>query len=127
MMGSSATSLSTMLSKMVDISPPTSELITLADSIDGAEIDEFLKDVFIKIEFKLQIGDLVDSTMMQMYPVKLAKEMCEAVAANMESDSASTVDDSAFEEAPPPAAAPPPQAAPAPLPPQASRWAASAP
>ncbi len=122
MMGSSATSLSTMLSKMVDISPPTSELITLADSIDGAEIDEFLRDVFIKIEFKLKIGDLVDSTMMQMYPVKLAKEMCEAVASNMESDSASTVEDSAFEEAPAPAAPPPaaPAAQPAAAPPPAA-------
>ncbi|MBQ7677738.1 MAG: flagellar motor switch phosphatase FliY [Lachnospiraceae bacterium] len=117
MMGSSSTSLSTMLSKMIDISPPTSELITLKDSVDGAEIDDFLKGVFIKIEFNLKIGDLVDSTMMQMYPVELAKEMCEAVAANMESDSASTVDDSAFESAPAPEApqqqaAPPPAAAP---------------
>lgn len=123
MMGSSSTSLSTMLSRMVDISPPSSDLIDMSDSMDGGDIDEFLKDTFIKIEFKLLIGDLIDSTMMQMYPISLAKEMCAAVAENMAGDAASTVDDNAFGEEPAaeaaPAAAeaaPPPQAAPAPGP-----------
>ena len=110
MMGSSATSLSTMLSKMVDISPPTSDLIDMSDSLDGGDIDEFLKGKFVKIEFKLEVGDLIDSTIMQMYPIDLAKQMCKDVAGNMESDAASTVEDSAFEEEAPP---PPPQAAPA--------------
>ena len=109
MMGSSATSLSTMLSKMVDISPPTSDLIDMSDSLDGGDIDEFLKGKFVKIEFKLEVGDLIDSTIMQMYPIDLAKQMCKDVAGNMESDAASTVEDSAFEEEAPP---PPPQAAP---------------
>lgn len=124
MMGSSSTSLSTMLSRMVDISPPSSDLIDMSDSMDGGDIDEFLKGTFIKIEFKLLIGDLIDSTMMQMYPISLAKEMCAAVAENMAGDAASTVDDNAFGDdepaAPAPAAAeaapPPPSAAPAPAP-----------
>ena len=127
MMGSSATSLSTMLSKMVDISPPTSDLVDMSDSLDGGDIDEFLKGKFVKIEFKLEVGDLIDSTIMQMYPIELAKQMCRDVAGNMESDAASTVEDSAFEAeaapppppapepaAPAPAAAPPPAAAPQP-------------
>ena len=120
MMGSSATSLSSMLNMMVDISPPTSDLIDLAESVDGSEIDAFLKYPFVKIEFNMTIGDLVDSKIMQLYPIALAKEMCQSVMSNMESDSASTVDDSAFDSAPAPApaaAAPPPQAAPAAAPP----------
>ncbi len=116
MMGSSATSLSSMLNMMVDISPPTSDLIDLAESVDGSDIDTFLKDPFVKIEFNMTIGDLVDSKIMQLYPIALAKEMCQSVMSNMESDSASTVDDSAFDAAPAPApaaAAPQPAAAPA--------------
>lgn len=121
MMGASATSLSSMLNKMVDISPPTATLTDLA-TIDAGDIDEFLKDNFVRIAFKMEIGTLVDSEMMQLYPISLAKEMCDSVLNNMESDSKSTVDDGIAEApadapAPPPApeaTAPPPQAAPPP-------------
>lgn len=111
MMGASATSLSSMLNKMVDISPPTATLTDLA-TIDGGEIDEFLKSNFVRIAFKMEIGTLVDSEMMQLYPISLAKEMCDSVLNNMENDSKSTVDDGAF-DAPPPAPAPEPAPAPA--------------
>ncbi|SDZ85684.1 flagellar motor switch protein FliN/FliY [Pseudobutyrivibrio sp. ACV-2] len=105
MMGASATSLSSMLNKMVDISPPTATLTDMS-AINGGEIDEFLSGNFVRIAFKMEIGDLVDSEMMQLYPISLAKEMCAAVLNNMENDSQSTV-----EEEPAPAAAPPPPAA----------------
>lgn len=108
MMGASATSLSSMLNKMVDISPPTATLTDMA-TIDAGEIDEFLKSNFVRIAFKMEIGTLVDSEMMQLYPISLAKEMCDSVLNNMESDSKSTVDDSAFDSAP---AAPTPEATP---------------
>ncbi len=116
MMGSSATSLSTMLNMMVDISPPSSDLIDLHESGDGSEIDDFLKETFVKITFKLQIGDLVDSFLMQLYPIPLVKEMCSSVISNMEDDSESTVNDEAFAEEPAPAPAPEPAAAPQPAP-----------
>jgi len=92
MMGSSATSLSSMLNKVIDISPPESSLIDLNEPESGEDIDSFLKERFIKIEFHLQIGDLVDSKLMQLYPISLAKKMVENVKANMENDSNSTVD-----------------------------------
>ncbi|MBP5324888.1 MAG: flagellar motor switch phosphatase FliY [Pseudobutyrivibrio sp.] len=115
MMGASATSLSSMLNKMVDISPPNATLTDLA-TIDPGEIDEFLKQNFVRIAFKMEIGDLVNSEMMQLYPISLAKEMCAAVLNNMETDSNSTVDDGvAPTPAPAPAAAAPaPEPAPAP-------------
>ncbi len=112
MMGASATSLSSMLNKMVDISPPTATLTDMS-SISGGEIDAFLEGNFVRIAFKMEIGDLVDSEMMQLYPISLAKEMCEAVLNNMESDSQSTVDEGASSAAPPP---PEPAPAPAPTP-----------
>ncbi len=117
MMGSSATSLSSMLNMMVDISPPSSDLMDISDKETALEVDEFLRGRFVKIEFKLQIGDLVDSKIMQLYPISLAKEMCRSVASNMESDSASTVDDDSFSGGPAPAPAPAPEPAPAAAPP----------
>ncbi len=115
MMGSSATSLSSMLNKMVDISPPQSDLIDMSESLDGAEVDDFLRGRFIKIEFKLLIGDLIDSKIMQLYPIELAKEMCGDITTNMEGDASSTLDEAPAAPAPEAApAAPAPEVAPAP-------------
>lgn len=116
MMGSSATSMSSMLNTMIDISPPSSTLMDLQDTTDGGEIEDFLEGRFVKITFKMLIGDLVDSEIMQLYPVSLAKEMCSNIMSNMESDTASTVDDDMPTPQPEPASQP--QAAPQ-TPPQA--------
>ena len=42
MMGSAATSLSSMLNRKIDISPPNATVINLQEDIDEAEIDSFL-------------------------------------------------------------------------------------
>ncbi|MDD6148914.1 MAG: flagellar motor switch phosphatase FliY [Lachnospiraceae bacterium] len=102
MMGSQATSLSSMLNRMIDISPPVSTLVDMNTS-DVENVDPFLSGHFIEVKFNLKIGDLVDSKMIQLYPVPLAKEMVECVTNNMESDSSSTVEDSASAPAPAPA------------------------
>ncbi len=121
MMGSSATSLSSMLSKTIDISPPQADLIDLHESIDEAGIDEFLSGSFVKISFKMEIGDLVDSEIMQLYPYSFAKDMCKSIAHNMEMDAVEAQlgvadNPSAAEPAPAPAPAAAPAAAPAPAP-----------
>ena len=116
MMGSAATSMSSMLNKVIDISPPQADLIDLQETIDESVIDEFLAGEFVKIRFRLEIGDLVDSDIMQLYPIPFAKEMCESVTQNMEEDTNSTAGSkgSALEAqpAPQPQAVPQPQAAP---------------
>ena len=109
MMGSSATSLSSMLNKTIDISPPMADLIDLKDNIDEASIDEFLSKEFVRITFRMEIGDLVDSEIMQLYPISFAKEMCEGVTRTMEMDTQSVK-----EPAPAPTPAPTPAPAPAP-------------
>ena len=38
----------------------------------------------------MEIGDLVDSEIMQLYPVSFAKEMCASITKNMEADTNST-------------------------------------
>ncbi|MBP3475560.1 MAG: flagellar motor switch phosphatase FliY [Lachnospiraceae bacterium] len=75
MMGSAATSLSTMLGKMIDISPPEASLVDLTAFKSGGDIAEFLEGTFCKIAFRMQIDDLVDSTIMQLYPIDFAKEL----------------------------------------------------
>lgn len=75
MMGASATSLSTMLGTMIDISPPNANLLDLTDYADGSELSPFLGGTFVKVRFTMQIGDLVDSNIMQLYPIEFAKRI----------------------------------------------------
>ena len=74
MMGSSATSLSSMLGKTIDISPPEASLVDVQTK-EPSELSPFLEDKFVKISFKMQIEDLVDSTLMQLYPLDFAKSI----------------------------------------------------
>lgn len=108
MMGTSATSLSSMLNMKIDISPPTASLVDLNDTVDEADITDFLKGGFVKISFKMTIGELVDSEIMQLYPVEFCRELCGKFTSGT---------DSAPEPEPPaPAPAPAPTPAPAPAP-----------
>lgn len=89
MMGSAATSLSSMLNKMIDISPPTADIVDLTEALDGASIDSFLAGEFVRICFRMEIGDLVDSQIMQLYPFSFAKEMYSSISKNMEQEAQS--------------------------------------
>lgn len=104
MMGSAATSLSSMLEKKVDISPPTASLVDLNDTIEDTMIANFLEDQIIQVAFDMKIGDLVDSQIMQLYPFDFARELYNRFIGDKESEAAA---DSA-------AAAPAPEAAQAP-------------
>lgn len=74
MIGSAATSMATMFAREVNISPPSSKVwsdsskFPLADSIgDDEEV--------VEVSFKLAIGDLVDSNIMQLLPIQTAKKI----------------------------------------------------
>lgn len=101
MMGSSATSLSSMLGKTIDISPPEASLVNL-QSREPKDLSPFLEDNFVKISFKMQIEDLVDSTLMQLYPLDFAKSIYDTFMMQQMGGAA-----------PEPAAAPEPTPAPA--------------
>ncbi|MDE6761115.1 MAG: flagellar motor switch phosphatase FliY [Lachnospiraceae bacterium] len=88
MMGSSATSLSTMLGEMVDISPPTADLVSLVDEIDEEKVGSFYNNSFVKVLFKMEIGELVNSSIMQLYPIDLAKELYTKFISSQEPESA---------------------------------------
>ncbi len=106
MMGSSATSLSSMLGKMIDISPPEASLLDLSEFGQPGDIASFLMGTFVKISFSMKIGeDLVDSTIMQLYPIDFARELYEHFIGGGDSGDDSS---GAAAAAPAPEAAPPP-------------------
>ena len=61
----------------------------------------------------MEIGDLVNSTIMQLYPISFAKEMCASITQNMEQDAAANAS-----ATPQPEAKPEPQPTPQPAPQQ---------
>lgn len=78
MMGSASTSLSSMLEKKVDISPPVASLLDLNDSVisgSGGDVFDFLEGTFVMVNFRMQIGDLIDSQIMQLYSFEFAKDL----------------------------------------------------
>ncbi len=112
MMGSAATSLSSMLNKMIDISPPEADVVDLTETVDEKAIDSFLAGQFVKISFRMEIGDLVDSQIMQLYPFSFAREMCSSISKNMEMDANANVATVSKESSNTAAAAPQPAAEP---------------
>lgn len=116
MMGSAATSLSSMLNRKIDISPPEADLVDMAGDIDTSKVDAFLANDFVQVTFRMTIGDLVDSTIMQLYPIDFAKELYGIFSADEGSGATAEAPQQA---APTPSApTPPPQPQPAPAQPQ---------
>ena len=76
MMGSAATSMSSMLGKKIDISPPVANLVDLNDN-NKKDIPEFLEKRFVKVSFRMTIGTLIDSEIMQLYPFDFARHLYE--------------------------------------------------
>jgi flagellar motor switch protein FliN/FliY len=87
MMGSSATSMSTIFNRFVNISPPGIDIMNLSKGKGSLPNEE----VFIKISFHLTIGDLIDSTIMQLLPVKFAKEMVSILMGGVSESEASAL------------------------------------
>lgn len=77
MMGSAATAMSDLFGRFIDISPPTTDrrdlaLDTLTDGIPSAE-------PVVTIAFRIEIENLVDSTILQVIETEFAREMVESL------------------------------------------------
>lgn len=116
MMGSASTSMSSMLNKKIDISPPIAEVVDLNESMNTGKLPDFLKSKFVKVSFKMLIGDLIDSEIMQLYPFEFAKSLYEIFGIHSDSDSTSTAASTSQSAPAQPASAPASQPAPAPAP-----------
>jgi len=99
MMGAVATSLSSMFKKKIDISPPKVNLVDFGTEEVVTELAKSTEPV-VRVAFRMEVDGLIDSEIMQMLTIDVAKEMVEAL-----------MNDEPEEVAPPP---PPPKAAPAP-------------
>lgn len=77
MMGTAATSLSTMLNIATDISTPTVEKIDVNSVKVFEKMFDNPADLFVKISFDMNIENLIDSVMVQLYPLDFAIKMFE--------------------------------------------------
>ncbi|AGX44935.1 flagellar motor switch protein FliN [Clostridium saccharobutylicum] len=73
MIGSAATSMATMFGRKVDISPPTARVIESEETPISDSIPE--DQPIVKVSFRMTIGDLVDSNIMQIFPIETAKNI----------------------------------------------------
>ncbi|MDQ0350631.1 flagellar motor switch protein FliN/FliY [Alkalibacillus filiformis] len=72
MMGSAATSMSSVFNKRVDITPPDTTLL----DVESGEGTDYIpnESELVKVSFQLQVGTLIDSSIMQLLPIDFAKE-----------------------------------------------------
>src|SRR5690625_2507464 len=88
MMGSAATSMSTIFNKKVNISPPTTEFgRAMEDSDDDQSSVNLSDETLVKVSFQLKIGELIDSSIMQLIPFPFAHELVEELLFGDESES----------------------------------------
>jgi flagellar motor switch protein FliN/FliY len=98
MMGSAATSMSTVFNKKVDISPPSIDLMNLLED-EGTEAlpaDELL----IKISFRLKIGELIDSNIMQLLPLEFGLSLVKSLIGEEDTEVAATITEEKVHQAP---------------------------
>lgn len=106
MMGSSATSMSTIFNRFVNISPPGIDILNLesGEGVTNLPPDETL----IQVSFRLLVGDLIDSNLMQLLPVHFAKNMVDMLIGGAQESTSSAPVASTPEPAPTPVAPPTP-------------------
>lgn len=73
MIGSAATSMSTMFAREVNISPPTSKIWSGSDDKISEQLDE--DEVVVQVTFDMQIGELLESKIMQILPYDTSKKI----------------------------------------------------
>jgi flagellar motor switch protein FliN/FliY len=107
MMGSAATSMSTIFNKKVDISPPSIDLMNISKNEGRDNIPE--EDLLVKVSFRLKIGTLIDSDIMQLLPLGFSKKLVnqlmnqdtEEIASTMVAPAPTPAPQAALVQAPP--------------------------
>ena len=111
MMGTVATSLSTMFNKKIDISPPKVNLIDLgAEDKISSLVDQ--NEPLVRISFRMEVDGLIDSEIMQILPMHVAREMVQSLMGQTTGGG----EEKKTEEPTPAPASPAPAAAPSPAP-----------
>jgi len=103
MIGSASTSLAGLVNTKIDIATPRATVIDFG-SAELLENLGFEEEYAVATEFRMEIGTLVDSNIMQLLPMDFAKHMVTVMLDAMSPDA------SPQEAAPPPVDMPPPAA-----------------
>ncbi len=75
MMGSASTALAEFFNMSINISPPTTEYLNLQNlEVEDQELSE---DPLVEIEFRIEVGDLIDSQLFLLIPKNFAKDAAE--------------------------------------------------
>lgn len=82
MMGSVATSMSTMFKQKIDISPPKANLIHFATHEPLTSALTATENV-VRVAFRMEVEDLIDSEIMQILPVEVAKTLVKNLMGDM--------------------------------------------
>lgn len=95
MMGGAATSLSAMLQRQINISPPSVSIVDLSTVVNN----EFKPSGWIvSIAFRLRVGTLIDSSIMQFTPIEFAQELVKMFVEQMEPAPVASTSESADSE-----------------------------
>ncbi len=74
MIGSSSTSMSEMLGTKIDITPPEAYYDKIKQ-LDFSVFDLDLDEDVVRVAFNIKVGDLIDSEIMQIIPIDVAKQL----------------------------------------------------
>lgn len=93
MMGSAATSMSTIFNQFINITPPGIDVMDLAQGKGG---DSFSEDdsPLVKVSFRLKVGEhgeLIDSNIMQLLPLSFAKKMIDRLVGGSDDEAAAAL------------------------------------
>jgi flagellar motor switch protein FliN/FliY len=100
MMGSAATSMSEMLSKRIDISPPDVDLADLnSGQFDNNSVLQ--QEYFIKVSFNMEIEGITKSELMQLIPISFARKLIKSIT-HSEQSAQEDLPDYSYPESTPP-------------------------
>lgn len=77
MVGSSSTSLSSMLGYKIDIDTPQAFVLKFAEDTFFEDIDISSDEDIVCNSFRMIVGDLIDSEIVQLFPIKFAESIVE--------------------------------------------------
>jgi flagellar motor switch protein FliN/FliY len=113
MIGSSSTSLASLVNTKIDIAPPKAAVLDFS----GKNLFEdlgFEEQYVVSVQFRMEIGTLVDSNIMQLLPMCFARQMVDSMTSFM-TDAPPPMPQPTPAPAPQPAPAPPPAPSPQPV------------
>jgi len=88
MVGSASTSMSSMIGRKIDIETPQAFTLDFSDNVFFDSAGYSPDGLIACISFKMEIGTLINSSLMQIYPLEFAKEVIDIMMAPITSTSA---------------------------------------